>query len=278
MDEFEHDANIINADQSVHIRYANVHDRLTHMAMAMTMSGEMEESATAAYLEKTIVIYTTNRAIVNTYGCQHSLTGTIRLQFTTVGTDVGEYDLLNIERANHEPVSPVTQRVPVTMISPIPKRKRKQGSNDTSIVLTASPYKTQLTNKTPRDKTRVQKQKKPNVRGNKEGENKRGEKPKSKSRSSSDPRWVCSLCGDCSVESMICCVKCQNWVHVACADQDADMITYCCDLCALSASCLLFRSVYGKTLRQMQKLITYRMHDQEVNLDNYWHLCNLSNT
>ena len=178
MDEFDHDASTINADQSVHIRYANVQD------------------------------------------------GTIRLQFTTVGTDVGHYDLLNIERANHEPVSPVTQRVPVTMISPIPKRKRKQRSNDTSIVLTASPYKTQLTNKTPRDKTRVQRQKKPNVRGNKVGENKKGKKQKSKSRSSSDPSWVCSLCGDCSVESMICCVKCQNWVHVACADQYADMITY----------------------------------------------------
>ena len=223
-------ASIINANQPVHIRYVNVHNRLTHMAM--TTPGEMEVSAAAAYLEKTIVIYTTNRAIVNTYGSQHSLNGTIRLQFTTVGTDVGHYDLLNIERANHEPVSPVTQSVPVTMTSTIPKRKRKQRSYATSIVLTASPYKTQLTNKTPRDKTRVQKQKKPNVRGNKVGENKKGKKQISKSRSSSDPSWVCSLCGDCSVESMICCVKCQNWVHVACADQDADMITYCCDLCA----------------------------------------------
>ena len=138
MDEFDHDASINNVDQPVHIRYANVQDRLTHMAMAMTMPGEMEVSAAADYLEKTIVIYTTNRAIVNTYVSQHSLNGTTRLQFTTVGTDVGHYDLLNIERANHEPVSPVTQRVPVTMISPIPKRIRKQRSNDTSIVLTAS--------------------------------------------------------------------------------------------------------------------------------------------
>ena len=138
MDEFDHHATIINADEPGHIRYANVQDRLTDMAMAMTMPGEMEVSAAAAYLEKTIVIHTTNRAIVNTYGSQHNLNGTIRLQFTTVGTDVGHYDLLNIERANHEPVSPVTQRVPLTMISPIPKRKRKQRSNDTSILLSKS--------------------------------------------------------------------------------------------------------------------------------------------
>ena len=56
MDEFDHDASIINADEPVHIRYANVQDRLTHMAMAMTMPGEMEVSAAAVYLEKTIVI------------------------------------------------------------------------------------------------------------------------------------------------------------------------------------------------------------------------------
>ena len=42
--------------KAVHIRYANVQDRLTHMAMAMTMPGEMEVSAAAVYLEKTIVI------------------------------------------------------------------------------------------------------------------------------------------------------------------------------------------------------------------------------
>ena len=57
MDEFDHDASIINADQPVHSRYANVQDRLTHMAMAMTMTGEMEVSAAAAYLEKTILYY-----------------------------------------------------------------------------------------------------------------------------------------------------------------------------------------------------------------------------
>ena len=181
----------------------------------------------------------------------------------------------NMERANHEPVFPVTQRVPATMISPIPTRKRKQRSNDTSIVLTTSPYKTQLTNKTPRDKTRVQKQKEPNVRGNKVGENKKGKKQKSKSRSS-DPSWVCSLYGDCSVESMICCVLMPE-LGACCMCRprcwyDNVLLWHMCMKCILFA--ISFSN--GKTLRQMQKLITYRMHDQEVNLDIYWHLCNLS--
>ncbi|KAJ4426133.1 hypothetical protein ANN_26942 [Periplaneta americana] len=150
-------------------------------------------------------------------------------------------DKQNVPMANTNSNSTSVDYVPVYKISPIPKKRNNEGgkkrkiNRESSQVITSSPYKQQLekklTSKAPKTKSKNACSSKPC---------KRQLLPEPKKSLTSERRdegddTPCLYCGerygDTNIEQWIMCMKCQQWMHEDCTDNEAGEDNFVCDIC-----------------------------------------------
>ena len=140
--EYENlDHTSINADLPPHVRYNSIEDRITSMANATEMVGEIEIIAVTKALQQGVNVHMAGGSVI-TYGDQFKTKPPLSVLFSTLAEDVGHYDYL-------QPQPEIPTLITPQMISPLPKAFRKKTGHRTtqSTILTYSPYKNSLSAK-----------------------------------------------------------------------------------------------------------------------------------
>ena len=227
----------VNADMPPTVRYACLKDRIAAMADSKTMPGEIEIIATSRALNKTICIVNGTNQVISRYGDTGHEQDVLHVQFTSLGEDVGHYNIVAHENVRDDctvsspsmPSHATHGKRTIADLSPIPtqqaKVRRKTARTTESCILTSSPYKKKLSaskdnirRKAVHDKTT----RKGNTR-------KKMVRPNTK-RDAQD-NWFCVICEESFKEDMVQCQRCLRWVHLQCANDPGAQ--YVCDFCLL---------------------------------------------
>ncbi|KAK7101011.1 hypothetical protein V1264_023860 [Littorina saxatilis] len=111
---------------------------------------------------------------------------------------------------------------------PIHRQKTRQKDRRTSAEeLTASPYKRKLEEKAYQRKKNATRMTIP--KNSKKRTTKKTAKSTKQAETETEGNWHCNLCGEWSLEDMICCRSCKRWAHTACAGTTRSY--YVCDFC-----------------------------------------------
>ena len=111
-------------------------------------------------------------------------------------------------------ISPPPKRNP----QPGPSSSRKIGIAQKAILITSSPYKSELEQT---EKKKLKKVKPINFEISKKVLKNKDE----------DFTWFCILCEENTEENMIQCMKCHSWVHTLCAGVNRNKKKYYCTNC-----------------------------------------------
>lgn len=157
--------------------------------------------------------------------------------------DCGPSSGIGLPMADINSNSTTVDYVPVTKLSPVPRKKESEGTKkrkrncETSQIITSSPYKQQLDEKrsakaaTTKTTTKKHSSFKPCKRQHLA-------EPKKSLMSEKEDEGDDCLClycgeryGDTDTEQWIRCMKCQQWMHEDCTDNQTGEDNFVCDIC-----------------------------------------------
>lgn len=215
----------VNADLPERLRFSTVFERVQAMANPTAFVGELEISVVCEVLSRPLWILNKDRAVISMYG-EPNRSEPIFVQFESIGENVGHYDCLiktgkntNIGTpcydATSEPINCIIEEIYPTPTRPSNTKKARK--KESSAVLTSSPYKTILIQKTTK-KSKPSKGIQNDVRSK---ILKRPGKTSKCKNADQEQDWACIVCGEMYSNSRpkdiwVQCQACSKWAHEEC--------------------------------------------------------------